>query len=84
MPRQDRNQTFDQQGNLISETVVQVPLPVVSAAEMAQVKATLRNSMQTFFPGGVPTGTPTAAQSRNWLIALTVAVRYLAGEMDNE
>lgn len=40
--------------------------------------------VQTFYPGGVPTGTPTAAQQRNWSIAMTTALRYLYNEMDNE
>ena len=84
MPRQDRNQTFNQQGQMISETIVQVPLPAVSPADLAQVKQTLKAMMQTFYPAGVPTGTPTAAQQRNWSIAMTTALRYLYNEMDNE
>ena len=84
MPQQNRNQVFDGQGNLLSETVVQVPVRVVSDADLAQVKQTLKTMMRTFFPGGVPTGTPTAAQQRNWSIAMTTALRYLYNEMDNE
>jgi hypothetical protein len=84
MPRTDRNQTFNQQGQMIAETIVQVPIPVVSDADFQQAKSTLRTMMQTFYAGGAPTGTPTNTQLRNWLIALTMGLRYVVNEMDNE
>lgn len=84
MPRTDYDETYDQQGNLVSRTARQVPLRVVSDAELAQIKQTLKTMIQTFYPGKTPTGNPTNAQLRNWLIALTGAVQYLANVMDDE
>lgn len=84
MPRTDLNQVVGPDGEIISEEVVERPVRVVSPAEMQQAKQTLRTMWQTFVQNGQPTGTPTATQLRNWNLALTVAVRYLAGELDDE
>ena len=84
MPRIERDQVVGPDGSIISETVVERPERVVSHDELQQAKAVLRTMVQTFYQDGQPTGTPTAAQIRNWNLALTAAVRYLAGELDNE
>lgn len=78
------NQTYDQEGNLLSSTPVTVPDPVVNPAQFDQAKQTAKNMMNTYFPSGTPTGNPTNAEIRNWLIALTTGIRYLYGAMDNE
>ncbi len=78
------DEVFDGQGNLLSITPRIAPEPVISDADYQQARQTLKTMMRTFFPGGVPTGTPTAAQQRNWSIAMTTALRYLYNEMDNE
>jgi hypothetical protein len=84
MPRTDRDQVVGPDGEIVSEVIVERPLRVVSEAVMQQSKQTLKSMWQTFMVDGVPTGTPTAAQLRNWNLALTAAVRYLAVEMDDE
>lgn len=84
MPQTEFNEVYDEQGNLVSRVQVQRPQRAVTATELAQVKQTIKNNMQTFFPGGTPTGTPTNAQIRNWLIAVSTGLRYLYNEMDNE
>lgn len=77
MPQTVTDETYDQNGNLVSSKQRQVPVPVVTDAQLAQIKATLKTNMHTFYPGGVPTGTPTAVQLRNWNIAITGALQYL-------
>lgn len=79
-----RSQTFDGVGNLVSEEVVERPVPVVDQATLQQANQTLRSMVQTYAPGGVPTGTVTNVHLRNWLLALTVQARFLRGELDNE
>ncbi len=54
MPQTVTDEVFDQQGNLVSSKTRQVPLRVVSDADLAQVKATIKNMMQTFYPGWGP------------------------------
>ena len=78
------DEVCDGQGNLLSSTPRVVPEPVISQAGYAQARQTLKTMVQTFYPNGTPTGTPTNAQIRNWLLALTAATRYLYGELDNE
>ena len=84
MPQTVYDEVFDAQGNLVSSTTRQVPLRVVSDADLAQVKTTIRNMMQTFYPNGTPTGTPTNAQLRNWLIAVSTGLRWLYNELDTD
>lgn len=69
---------------VLSDTQVTMPERAISDAEFARAKATLKTMVQTFYPGGVPTGSPTNAQIRNWLLSLTAAVRYLYNEMDTD
>ena len=84
MPRIDRNQVVGPDGSIIRETVVERPVRVISEDELQQAKSVLRSMVQTFYQNGQPTGTPTAAQIRNWNLALTAVVRYVVGELDNE
>lgn len=84
MPRTDIDEVFDSNGNVISSHTRKVPLRAISDAEFAQAKQTLKTMVQTFYPGGVPTGSPTNAQIRNWLLSLTAAVRYMYGEKDTD
>lgn len=84
MPITHYNETYDEDGNLIASTQVEVPVRVISDAEMQQAKQTLRTMVQTFYVNGSPTGTPTATQMRNWMLALTAGLRWSVGEMDNE
>ncbi len=84
MPRTDTDQTFGPDGNLIESVTVVRPAPTVTQADYLQARQTLRSMIQTFYPGGVPTGTPTAVQLRNWLLALTVGLRFVVDEYDNE
>lgn len=84
MPRTDTDQVFDGNGNVLSSTTVVRPVPTVSAAEYQQARATLRSMITTFYPGGVATGTPTAVQVRNWLLALTAGMRFMLRELDDE
>jgi hypothetical protein len=78
------DEVYDRNGNLVSQTVRQQPVRVVSDADLAQVKTTIKNMMQTFYPGGTPTGTPTNTQLRNWLIAVSTGLRYLYNELDTD
>jgi hypothetical protein len=75
---------WDSAGNLVIDQADERPMPVIGPAQLQQAKQTLRSMVGTFSANGVPTGTPTNAQLRNWLLALTVATRYLANELDNE
>jgi hypothetical protein len=84
MPITHTDEVFDTDGNVIESTERTVPAPVVTGPDMQQAKQTLRTMWQTFMENGQPTGTPTNAQLRNWNLALTAAVRYLANEMDDE
>jgi surface antigen len=78
------DETWDSEGNLVNSVSVERPVRVISNAEYQQAKQTLRTMVQTFYPGGIPTGTPTNAQIRNWLLALTAGLRWTVEEMDNE
>jgi len=84
MPRTDRDQVIGPDGQVVSETTVERPVPVIPPEQMQQAKQTLKTMWGTFTQDGAPVGTPTNVQIRNWLLALTVAVRYLANELDNE
>lgn len=84
MPRTDTDQVFDQNGTLLSSTTVIRPLPLIDPATYQQARATLKSMVQTFAPGGIPTGTPTAVQMRNWLLALTVGEHYLLNASDTD
>ena len=84
MVRTDRDQVVGPDGSILSETIVERPERTITPEQFRQAKATLRNMVETFYPNGVPTGTPTNVQLRNWNLALTAAVRYLAGELDDE
>ena len=84
MARIDRDQRIGPDGSVISETIVERPAPVISHDELQQAKKTLRTMVQTFYQDGQPTGAPSAAQIRNWNLALTAAVRFLASELDDE
>lgn len=84
MPRTDRNQVIAADGSIISEEIVERPIRIIGNAEFDQAKQVLRSMVQTFYVNGQPTGTPTATQVRNWLLALTAATRYLAMEKDDE
>jgi hypothetical protein len=84
MPRVDKDQRIAPDGSVISETIVERPERVVAEPDYRQAKQTLRTMWTTFMDQGQPTGTPTAVQLRNWNLALTAAVRYLAGELDDE
>lgn len=84
MPRMDRDQIVGPDGTIISETLTQRPERSISDEEVLQAKRVLRQMVQTFFVNGQPTGTPTAIQLRNWNLALTAAVRWLANELDDE
>ncbi len=83
MPRTDVDEVY-QNGVLVSSTTVVRPTKAITDAEFAQAKATLRNMVGTFFQGGQPTGSPTNAQLRNWLLALTVDSRYVRNELDTD
>lgn len=84
MPITHKDETFDQDGNLIESVDRVVPAKVVNEPDFSQAKQTLRTMWATFMDQGQPTGTPTAVQLRNWNLALTAAIRYLANEMDDE
>lgn len=84
MPRIDRNQTFDRDGNLLSEEIIEVPIKVIDDATLEVAKANLKTYWQTFTQDGAPTGTPTANQNRNAILSLIVAARWLVNEMDDE
>lgn len=84
MPRTDRDQVVGPDGVVISETVTLRPERTISDEDMRQAKRVLRQMVQTFFVDGQPTGNPTAGQLRNWNLALTAAVRWLANELDDE
>lgn len=78
------NETWDRDGNLMASEQVDVPARVITPAELQQAKAVLKTMVQTFYQNGQPTGTPTNAQIRNWLLSLTAAARWLYEELDNE
>lgn len=84
MPRTDYDQVIGPDGTVLSETVVIRPVQVITPEQLQQAKQTVRAMIGTFFPGGVPTGEPSPAQMRNWLIALSVGLRWAIGEMDDE
>jgi hypothetical protein len=84
MPRQDRNQVIDADGNIISEEIVEVPVPVIGEDELRQAKQNLRAYFAAFTTDGAPSGSPTDNQNRNAILSLIVVVRSLAREMDNE
>jgi hypothetical protein len=84
MPRIDRDQVIGPDGTIISDVAVERPVRVVTDEQMKQAKATLKTMWQTFTTDGQPSGTPTAVQMRNWNLALTVAARFLANELDDE
>jgi hypothetical protein len=78
MPTEHRNQTFDQDGNLVAEEIVLVADPLVSDPVFQQSLKTMRTMLASFTDpaSGFPTGTPTINQVRNWLVALTHGVAY--------
>jgi len=82
MPRIDYDQVVGSDGEIISETIVVRPTKVISEEQMQQIRQTLKGYLQDFYPGGVPTGTPTANQQRNATIAIIGALQYLDNEMD--
>jgi hypothetical protein len=82
MPKKDYDQVIGPDGEVISETIVDRPVKVIGEAERDQAIQTLRSMVAQFWQDGAPTGTPTNVQLRNWCLALTVAVRYLANETD--
>lgn len=86
MPRMDHDQFVDVNGNVISDVVVQRQQRVVTDEEARRARRTLRNMVDTYWDpvAQQPQGTITAAHTRNWLLALTVAVRHLANESDDE
>jgi hypothetical protein len=84
MPRTDQDETFDQDGNVVEVVERIVPERVVTDDAMHAAKQTLRQMWANFMQDGQPTGTPSAIQLRNWCLALTAAVRYLANETDDE
>lgn len=84
MPRTNHNQTWDSDGNLLSTIEEIVPARIITDAEYAQARQTLKTMVTTFYPGGVPAGSPTNAQIRNWLLSLTAGLRYVYDEKDDE
>jgi len=84
MPRQDRNQVIDADGNVISEEIVEVPVSVIGEDEFRQAKQNLRAYFAAFTTDGVPSGSPSENQNRNAILSLIVVVRSLAREMDDE
>jgi hypothetical protein len=84
MPETVIDERFDRDGNVIERVERQRPARVVDDAAMQQAKQTLRQMWANFMQDGQPTGTPSAIQLRNWCLALTAAVRYLANETDDE
>lgn len=84
MPRNDYDQVVGPDGSIISEVAVVRPVRVVSDEQFRIAKQQVRSMIAAYFPGGVPTGEPTLPEVRNWLIALSVALRYVAGELDDE
>jgi hypothetical protein len=85
MPTEHRNQTYDADGNLIAEEVVMVPDPLVSDPIFQQSLTTMKNMLRQFTDPatGVPTGTPTINQVRNWLVAITHGVAYTHGALED-
>ncbi len=84
MPQTRKHETWDSDGNLVSTVDEIVPSKVITDAEYAQARQTLKAMVTTFYPGGVPTGSPTNAQIRNWLLSLTAGLRFVYDEMDDE
>lgn len=86
MATQVFDEVFDQDGNVISRTPRSRPERAVSDVAFAQAKSVMRNMLQTYYPGGTPTGNISQNPNdiRNWLIALTIGERYLYGAMDDE
>ena len=84
MPRQDVDQEF-RDGVAIDSTPITRGEPVVSESNARLAKQTLKTMMATFTDAsGAPTGTPTNAQIRNWLVALTMGLRHFTNELDDE
>ena len=84
MAIQGFNETFDQNGNLLSSTPVTIPERVVTDAAFATARQNLKTYFTTFTNNGTPTGTPSAAQNRNAILSLIVVARHLYNEMDTE
>jgi hypothetical protein len=84
MPQQNHNQVVGPDGTIISEEIVEVAVPVIGEAELQQAKQTIRSMVNQFWQDGAPTGTPTNVQLRNWNLAISVALRHLYREMDDE
>lgn len=84
MPITKHNQTVAPDGTIIEETITEEAAPVIGAAEEQQARQVLRSMVGQFWDGTAPTGSPTNAQIRNWLLALTVQTRANARELDNE
>jgi hypothetical protein len=71
MPRIDKDQVVGPDGQIISETIVERPIPKVSEARFRQIKNDLRNP-------NVPLTLP---QMRTMLVEIT---QYLSNELDDE
>ena len=86
MPRQDKDQKVAPDGSIISEVDVTRPERVVSDELARQSRKQLRQMVAKYWDAGTgqPTGTLTLVDARNWLLALTVQIRFLAKEMDDE
>lgn len=84
MARTHLNETYDQEGNVVASEVVEVAERSIDDDQARVARQVLRSMVGEFYQNGQPTGTPTAAQIRNWCLALTAAVRYLSAEMDDE
>lgn len=86
MPRIDYNEVYDQNGNVIESTQVEVPIQVISDELFATAKQQIRGFVSTYWDTNTqqPTGTLSINDARNWLLALTAVARYTAQEMDDE
>jgi hypothetical protein len=71
MPRIDKDQVVGPDGQIISETIVERPIPKVSEERFRQIKNELRNP-------NVPLTLP---QMRAMLVEIT---QYLSNELDDE
>jgi hypothetical protein len=76
MPRTERDETFDQDGNVIEVVERIVPERVVGDDEFQQIKRDLRALRQQ--------EPLTEAQQRQWRNTVVRALSYLSGELDDE
>jgi hypothetical protein len=75
-PRTERDETFDQDGNVIEVVERIVPERVVGDDEFQQIKRDLRALRQQ--------EPLTEAQQRQWRNTVVRALSYLSGELDDE